>query len=208
MICGCCRRNVEFNRASFWHGDANICRECLAQWYDPDDDRISSADPVSIGNHVRLKHGLPPLAAALAILLAFTSASQASRYCLDQTEAARTWPARAQAQDGDGCWTYDHHPTPIKVPVSMPQQPAEPARDASFGDWWLESELVQAELRQLELEQASQPRPPSPHGPNFSVRHLALFVALVLATVSVVEVATWRPAGPARPRWPPPSRRD
>jgi len=207
MICGCCRRNVEFTRASFWHGDANICRECLAQWNDADDDRVSSADPVSIGNHVRLKHGLPPLAAALALLLAFTSATEASRHCLNQPEAARTWPRRALALDGDGCWTYDRRPAPVEAPVATPG-PVEPLREASRGEWWLESELVLAELRQLELEQASQPEPPSTQGPRLAVRHLALFVALVLATVSVLEVATWRPGGPARTRWPPPSARD
>jgi len=208
MICDYCRRDVEFTKASFWHGDANICRECLSRWYDPDNDQVNSTDPVSIGNHVRLRHGLPPLAAAAAIFLfAFTPASHASRHCLDQAEAARTWPARALAMDEDGCWTYDHHSPPAEAPVSMPEQPAE-TRDAALSQWWLESELVQAELRKLELEPASRPEPPSPQGPNLSVRHLALFVALVLATVSVLEVATWRPGGPARPRWPQPRSRN
>jgi hypothetical protein len=202
MICDCCRREVEFVRTSFWHGDAKLCTECLAQWYDPDNDRVSSTDPVSIGNHVRLKHGLPPLAVALAIMLAFMPAAQASRRCLDHAEAARTWPTRALALDGDGCWTFDRRPPPAEAAVPMPLQPAEPARDASLGEWWLESELVQAELRQLEVEQASRPEPPSPQGPKLGVRHLALFVALVLATVSVLQVATWRPGAPARPRWP------
>jgi len=40
MICDCCRRDVEYVKASFWHGDAKICRECFAQWYDPDNGSI------------------------------------------------------------------------------------------------------------------------------------------------------------------------
>ena len=208
MICTCCRRDVDFARASFWHGEANICRECLAQWYDPDNDQVSSTDIVSIGNHVRLRHGLPPLAAALALLLAFTPAAQASRHCLDQAEAARTWPARALTQDGDGCWTYDRHPPPVGAAVLIAEEPPAAARDPTLGEWWLESELVLAELQQLEAERVSRAQPPSPQGPNLGVRHLALFVALVLATVSVLEVATWRPKGPLPPRWPEFPKRD
>jgi hypothetical protein len=142
-------------------------------------------------------------------LLAFTSPAYASRHCLDQAEAARTWPARALTRDGDGCWTYDRHPRPAKAPAppaeaqaSTLEAAAEPEHDAELNAWWLESDLVRSELRQLEREQAAHPGPVSPDGPNFSVRQLALFVALVLATVSVLKVATWRVEGPARPRWP------
>jgi hypothetical protein len=155
-----------------------------------------------------LRHGdanYPPLVAAAILLFAFTSTSFASRHCLDQAEAARTWPARALTQDGHGCWTYDRNPPPMKMLVSRPETPVEPERDPSLSAWWLESELVQSQLRQLELEQASRPEPPSPEGPKFSVPQLALFVALVLATVSVLKVATWQPA---RPRWPPPRKLD
>jgi hypothetical protein len=210
MICNCCRRRVEFVRTSFWHGDVNICRECFAAWCDPDNDQVGGTDHLAIGNHIRLRHGLPPLAAAAILLLAYTSPSHASRHCLDQAEAARTWPARALTRDGDGCWTYDRNPLPAKapapppeVPVSKPEAAAEPEHDAELNEWWLESELVRSELRQLELDQAAHPRPASPEGPNFSVRQLALFVALVLATVSVLRVATWRVEGPAPSRWPP-----
>jgi hypothetical protein len=210
MICRCCRRTVEFVRASFWHGDANICRECFSEWWDPNNDQVSTTDHVTIGNHIRLKYGLPPLAAVAILLLAFTSTAYASRHCLDQAEAARTWPARALTQDADGCWTYDHNPPSMKVPVSTPDEPAPDASPRellreSLREWWLESELVQSELHQLELDKASHPEPLSPHGPNLSVRQLALFVSLVLATVSVLRVAAWRPAEPSRPpRWPPP----
>jgi len=64
MICECCHRDVDHVRSSFWHGEARICRECLAQWCDGDNDEIG-ADAASVGNYVRLRHGLPPLAAAL-----------------------------------------------------------------------------------------------------------------------------------------------
>lgn len=208
MICPCCRRHVEFVRASFWHGDANICRECFTQWHDPDNDQVSSTDPVSIGNHIRLRHGLPPLAAALAILLAFMPAAQASRHCLDRAEAARTWPNRALTQDGDRCWTYDRNPPPVEAAVRIAEEPPATARDPTLREWWLQSELVQAELQQLEVERAARAEPPSPEGPNLAVRHLALFVALVLATVSVLEVATWRPGHQTWPRWRTPRKED
>jgi len=42
-------------------------------------------------------------------------------YYVDYAEAARAWPARMLVKDGDGCWTYDHHPPRVEVPVSMPE---------------------------------------------------------------------------------------
>jgi len=95
MICECCRRDVDNVRSSFWFGEARICRECLAQWCDGDNDEIG-ADVASVGNYVRLRHGLPPLAAALAmLLLAAAPAAYTSRHCLDASEAAKTRPSRA-----------------------------------------------------------------------------------------------------------------
>jgi hypothetical protein len=60
-VCSCCRREVDRVRGSFWHGDAKLCCECFSQWYDPDNESVEPTDPVSIGNYVRRKHGLPPL---------------------------------------------------------------------------------------------------------------------------------------------------
>lgn len=95
MICECCRRDVDHVRSSFWHAEARICRECLAQWCDGDNDEIG-ADAASVGNYVRLRYGLPPLAAGFVLLV---------RHCLDYSEAARIWPSCALAKDGDdGCW--------------------------------------------------------------------------------------------------------
>ena len=125
MICECCHRDVDHVRSSFWHGEARICRECLAQWCDGDNDEIG-ADAASVGNYVRLRHGLPPLAAALALLLlTATPAARASHRCLDYSEAARTWPLRGPAKDRDGCWTYDHHPPRAEVPVAIHRRASE-----------------------------------------------------------------------------------
>ena len=197
MICHRCRSDVDFATAAFWYGDAIICGECLGQWYDPDKHRVSSTDAVSSGSHVVPRH----LAAVLAILLAVTPAVHASRHCLNQAEAARTWPARALIQDRDGCWTYDRHPAPIEAPALIPDEPPAAARDPTLGEWWLQSELVLAELQQLDVERAARAEPPSPQGPNLGGYHLALFVVLVLATVSVLEVAAWRPGNPSWPPW-------
>src|SRR5215475_3015278 len=135
MICDSCRRDVEYVRGSFWLGEARVCRECLAQWSNADNDEIG-ADAASVGNYVRLRHGLPPLAAALAILLlAAAPAAYASRHCLDHSEAARTWPSRALLQDGDGCWTYDRHPPRTQIPAAI-HDPALPAREWTLMDRW------------------------------------------------------------------------
>jgi hypothetical protein len=198
MICDYCRREVDYFRGSFWHGDAKICRECFAQWHDPDNDSVGSSDHLSIGNHVRLKHGLPPLAAALAILLlTLTSTANASRHCLDYAEAARTWPMRVIVKDGDGCSTYDHHPPRAEAPMWMPET-IMPGREPSRMEPWPDTNLLEVELRELE------PEPTSETTPLTSIRHLALFVSLVLATASVVEIAAGRPQGGARRhKWPP-----
>ena len=146
MICDSCRRDVDYVRGSFWHGEARICRECFAHWCDPDNDGLASADAASVGNYVRLRHGLPPLAAAVAILLLTTaSTAHASRHCLDYAEAARTWPTRMLVKDGDGCWTYDHHPPRVEVPASMPET-VLPRREPALMDRWIDADLLQAEL--------------------------------------------------------------
>src|SRR5262245_19224537 len=99
MMCDCSRRDVDYVKASFWHGDARLCRECFAQWYSPDYDQFGSANLKSVGNYIRLRHGLPPLAGAIAILMfATATASHASRHCFNQAEAAQTWPARMLTQ--------------------------------------------------------------------------------------------------------------
>lgn len=198
MICDCCRRRVDHVTGSFWLGDARLCRECFASWCDPDSDLICTPDFASIGNYVRLKHGLPPLAAALLILLLVTtSAAQASRRCLDEAEAGRTWPTRNLAQDGDGCWTYDHHPPPAAAPASMPD--TVPV-DELLTDRWPDENLLWIELRELE------PDPVQPQAkPAVTTRQFALMVSLVLAAWSVVEVATggWNRKAIARPAlWP------
>jgi hypothetical protein len=204
MICDCCRRQVDYVRASFWLGEARVCRECFAQWCDPDNDQLDAVNAASIGNFVRLKHGLPPLAAALVLSVAFmTSAAYASRHCLDRPEAARTWPTRMLAKDADGCWTYDRHPPAVETPASMPDT-VMPAREPMLMDRWPDENLLWIELRELEPEPLTRAEPVVPS------RHVALLVSLVLATLSVVSVATgWqgastrvRPAFWRRPTWP------
>ena len=193
MICDCCRRDVDYVRGSFWLGDARICRECFAQWYNPDDDHLDASDTVSIANYVRLRHGLPPIAATLAIMaLALTSTAYASRHCLDQTEAARTWPTRSLMKDGDGCWTYDRRPPRAEVRVAAPEAVGPvvvpPVHPPKLMERWPETNqsLIQVELREFD----PQPTPESKSSVN--VRQVALFVSLVLAVVSMIEVVTGR----------------
>jgi hypothetical protein len=200
MICDYCRREVDYFRGSFWHGDSRICRECFAQWSDPDNDTIGSSDIESVGNYVRLRHGLPPLAAALAILLLNpASTAHAARHCFDHTDAALTWPTRALMKESDGCWTFDHHPPRAEVPIWVPET-MMPKREPTLMDRWPHTDLLEVELRELEPE-------PAPQTKQFKIaRHFALFVTLVLATMTVVEVATGRrqrqpsPAPEVRPR--------
>ncbi len=200
MICDFCRRDVDDVRASFWHGEAKVCRECFAQWCDLDNVYTGAGDAASIGNYVRLQHGLPMLAAVLAfLLLTGAPTAHASRHCLDQAEAARTWPTQVLVKDGDGCWTYDHRPRRAELPVAVPETPA-PMRETPPVDRWGDTNVPGLELR-LEPKRASEP--PSPPGPFASAQQFALFVALVLAVTSVIEVATGSHASKAsRPRWP------
>ena len=201
MICHSCRRDVDDVKASFWHGDAMICRECFAQWCDPDH-VIGAGDAASVGNYVRLQHGLPPLAAALAILLVLgTTVAYASRHCLDRAEAARTWPAQTLARDGDGCWTYDHHPAHAELRVLVPEQTPVWVQEATLTEPWADTDVLRLDPSDPEPNHISD-RPSSPRRFE-SARQFALLVALVLAVTSVVEVATVRPASkPPGPRWP------
>jgi hypothetical protein len=201
MICHSCRRDVDYVRASFWHGDAMMCQECFAHWRDLDNVYTGAGDAASVGNYVRLQHGLPPLAAALAfLLLTGTPTAHASRHCLDQAEAARTWPGQTLVKDGDGCWTYDRHPSRAKVPGPAPETPA-PVLEATLADRWGQMDMLRPEQGQLEPKCVSQP-PMSP-GPLESTRQFALFVWIVLAVTSVVEVASCAcTRKPLRPRWP------
>jgi hypothetical protein len=110
-----------------------------------------------VGNYVRLRHGLPLLAAALALLLlAAAPAAHASRHCLDYSEAVRTWPSRALAKEGDECWTYDHHPPRAKVPIAI-HEPVPSAREPGPMDRWVDADLIQVELRRGEPDTVSQP---------------------------------------------------
>jgi hypothetical protein len=200
MICDCCRRNVDYVRGSFWHGDARICRECFAQWYSPDDDHFDASDTASIGNYVRLRHGLPPIAATLTIMaLALSSTAYASRHCLDQAEAARTWPTRNLTKDGDGCWTYDRRPARAEVRLATPEAVAPLVRPVKLMDRWPETnqDLIQLDPREFDPQPTPEPKP------SVNVSQLALFVSIVLAVVSVIEVATGRQGtrvGSAAPR--------
>ena len=195
MICDCCGGDVEYAGKSFRHRDARICRECFAGWCEPDNDQIESTENASIGNYVRLRRGLPPIVAALAVMaLGLATTAQASRHCLDQAEAARTWPTRALAKDGDGCWTYDHRkPRLAEAAISAPETPRsgpETIAQPPENERWPEATLVQFEPSEPELKPEERQ--------SLEKRHLALFVSLVLAVASVIEVATGRPGSAAR----------
>jgi hypothetical protein len=151
MICDCCRRDVEYVRGSFWHGEARICLECFAQWYDLDNDRVPSCDSVSIGNYVRLRHGLPPIAAALAmLLLTMTSTAHASRHCFDYSEVAQIQPRRVVVKERGGCWTFDHHPPRSEVPLLTPETILPGPKPPTPTDKWRGMDPLDAELRLLE----------------------------------------------------------
>src|SRR6516225_9449892 len=174
MICDCCRRDVDYVSGSFRPGGARICRECFAQCYNPDDDHVDASDTVSIANYVRLGYGLPPIAATLTIMaLSLTSTAYASRHCLDQAEATRTWPARSLVKDGDGCWTYDRRPQRAEVRVATPEAVvpvvALPVRPPKLMERWPETNqnLIQLELREFD------PQPPPESKSSLNVRQVA-----------------------------------
>jgi hypothetical protein len=166
MICDCCRRDVDYVRASFWHGDARLCRECFTQWYSPDYDQFGSAAPMNVGNYVRLRHGLPPLATVIALLmLAGTTESYASRHCLDEVEASLVRPTRTIVQTGGGCRDQTYQPPRGEVPNSM----SEPLAIAG------------------EMRPERQPPPE----PVLTLGRFLFFVSAVLA-MTAPAFATWR----------------
>ena len=199
MICDLRRHDFDYMRAAFWRGTGRICREHFIHWSDPESDQHALGDAASAGIHV-LPHGLPALAAAFAILsMAATSTACASRHCLDYGEAARTWPARMLAKDGDGCWTYDHHPPRLEVPASTPEIVLS-RHEPILMDRWVDADMPQVELLQPEPKNVSGDDPRSASDPSVGAGQFALFVSLVLATVSVVEVVTVRHGASARHR--------
>ena len=102
-------------------------------------------------------------------------------------------------KDRDGCWTYDHHPPRVEVPVSMPETVLS-RREPMPADRWADADVLQVELRQPEPENVSRGETLSAPDPFVSAGQFALFISLVLATVSVVEVATMRHETSARHR--------
>lgn len=199
MICKSPRRVFDCVRAAFWHGAARIRRERFIHWSDPESNELALGDAASVGTHA-LPHGLPPLAVAFAILsMAATSTAYASRHCLDYAEAARTWPARMLAKDGDGCWTYDHHPPRLEMPASTSEIVLS-RREPILMDRWVDADMPQIELRRPAPENVSQGESRSAPDPWVDARQFALFVSLVLATGSVVEVVTVRHGTSARYR--------
>jgi hypothetical protein len=103
------------------------------------------------------------------------------------------------AKDGDGCWTYDHHPPRLEMPVSTPEMVLS-RREPILMDRWVDADMPQVELRQPEPENVSGGDPRSAPDPSEGARQFALLVSLVLATVSVVEVVTVRHGTSARQR--------
>jgi hypothetical protein len=158
--------------------------------------------------------GWRDVAVALAmLLLAGPSTAHASRDCLDFAQAARSWPTPTLAKDNDnGCGTYDHHPVRaealalVEAPGSEPEMPAlapetiTPPREPALTDRWNDTELLQLELHELEPVNVAPPESASEGKPFVSAVQLALFVSLVLATMSVIEVARTRHGMNARRR--------
>lgn len=140
------------------------------------------------------------MSTAIAILLLtyMSTPSDAARNCLNRDEAARTWPTRNLARDGDGCFTYEKRraslPTRsaadgegelVVAPLPAPSAPSPsteytpPAiNELGWIERWPEARVVEV------------PTPHEDDGLRFEPRYIALLLALTLATVAVIEVAT------------------
>lgn len=55
---------------------------------------------------------------AIAAACLIATSAQASRSCLNKTEATRTWPTKQLMIDDDGCWTYRRGPRIEEAPAS------------------------------------------------------------------------------------------
>ena len=89
----------------------------------------------------------------------------------------------------------DAMPPRAEVPLAI-HEPVLPAREPALVDRWVDAELIEVELHQSEPDTVSQAEPSS--SPDAIASQFALFVALVLATISVVEIATVRGSAPGR----------
>jgi hypothetical protein len=144
---------------------------------------------------------------ALVVIIACPMAAHASRSCLDQAEAARAWPGKPIATDGDGCWTsskrlWDRRSAAPVGDGSTNQRasncwgdckrPPSPAAaslfDASSENEKSDMPKFADRIQAVEVVEY-QPRQPDPVEPMVSRRNVALLIALALASVAVIEVA-------------------
>jgi hypothetical protein len=137
------------------------------------------------------------LAIIVAACLISAAPTQASRSCLDKSEAVRTWPARQLVKDEDGCWTYrrDSKSPPVEQ-TAAPARPADPPPP---------------DMRQWANAMAAMPAPVTPwvdrwpnvhtvdlkkpgpivetKAPLLSARTVILTVTILVLCVALVEVA-------------------
>lgn len=104
--------------------------------------------------------------AVALLMLAGTTASYASRHCLDEIDAALVWPARTLVQNGDRCWTHTQHPPRGEVPKAMPAS--------------------------VTIAGAMRPEHRAPPEQLLTLGRFLLFVSAVLA-VKAPAFAIWRP---------------
>lgn len=122
--------------------------------------------------------------AILAVLL-FANFARASRSCLDQDQAARTWPFRQLITDDDGCWTYRKIPLPIERPAqAMQVKPHDPHDPQAFEQQW--NAAVEKEAKALEpgvplMDRWPEPQRPVKKKPDVTVAVFVIFSIGILA---------------------------
>jgi hypothetical protein len=93
---------------------------------------------------------------------------------------------------------------PVAIHETVVHDPVLAARESKLMDRWVDAAPMEIELRQREIGIMSQAEPSPPPDALTGASQFALFVALVLATVAVAEIATVRPGmppGAATRRW-------
>ena len=138
------------------------------------------------------------LAIIVAACLISAAPTQASRSCLDKSEAGRTWPARQLIKDEDGCWTYrrDAKSPAIEQTAAQPR-PADPA-PSDMRQWANAMAAMPVQVtpwvdRWPNVHTIELKKPPPPvvetKTPLLSVRTVILTITILVLCVALIEVA-------------------
>jgi hypothetical protein len=128
--------------------------------------------------------------------------TQASRSCLDKSQAVRTWPARQLVKDEDGCWTYRRETKPPLIEqAAVPPRAPDPPPAADMREWANAMAAMPVPVpvavtpwvdRWPNVHTIELNKPPpiaETKTPLLSVRTVILTITVLVLCVALIEVA-------------------